>query len=773
MSKAQYDIYLRKVMDLAKTLVVKSQASADAINAGLKELGWSVNDADPTSWKYYLNLAGRYHASDRLMTVTSLDTLQTIDFTRENLLQHRSTLREYAFGSRYYNELVSRFPEQENLIRGILNPVEMATAVAAQDGEILYYQEDLVEENETNLIPQLNDWTKGFMVRWHVRAYTLTDDLYAGAQLAILYMNLPAVIMNLRLANCHTQYAHSFHIQAYLASHGRLDVYLDSLTKKQMLWLYRNIRYIHRNAGKQHTFEWLVQNVLTDRGLPLAEWNMRHNLKDQVTEIYPEVEFVRKPLNFGYNSAGVDTRGVEEMLDAEQPIAKGNIRVQQEAEGAIATQMVNSLNDQLRTKVLESSILDMTDATPYTLSDALLNHWLYFATIDSYKAVMVIDNPKSGGTLTLTMREAFIVFLYAYNLARGVTLIDIPALEAIHVRRPTPARSVLESVVDPKIVSSEIVDEAMRDIAPLTIYISAPAFHDAVLSIHSRLLEHRELYATRQHYVERGQVEQMVSRLYCDYPCRLGEGVAYTDWFEEHGLNIPTFNALEADLLANEILAHATGTNLKASQSLKEMQAAMLRLMGQLSSYSVQYLQSINRNPIKVVDWPAIRPGDDTTSAKDDVMVNMIDLYVEDMNAHGAVLDDLSLDEIGNEYEVNAKFRHQVQVPSLLDCTIAQGTEYRVRLLHGTIGVLAIHETIDKLGPDTPDTDTDAYQGRETAPLSTAFNSTLSNAYSLDAAAITQLQGRWSHYIAQHGDPRTTLSSLMGSILPGFEYPEL
>ena len=54
MSKAQYDIYIEKVLDLSKSLVVKSSAAAQTINAGLTALGNVINEVDPTTWKYYL-----------------------------------------------------------------------------------------------------------------------------------------------------------------------------------------------------------------------------------------------------------------------------------------------------------------------------------------------------------------------------------------------------------------------------------------------------------------------------------------------------------------------------------------------------------------------------------------------------------------------------------------------------------------------------------------------------------------------------------------------
>ncbi len=766
MSKAQYEIYMRKVYDLAHTLVIKSRTAADSINKHLMSLGRTVNEADPTTWKYYLNLAGRYHATDRMMTVTSLDTLQTIDFTRENLLEHRATYREYAFGTRFYNELVNRYPDQEMLIRGILSPVDMAQAIAAPDGRVLDWNRDLVEENETNLIPRISEWCEGFMVRWNVAAFAETDELYPAAQLAVLYANLPLVICNIRLSNCHTPYAHSYHIREYLASNGRLDSYVDHLTKKQMLWLYRNIRYIHRNAGKQATFHWLIDNIMTSRGLPLAEWSMRHNLRDQISEIYPDIEFTRRQLNFGATSAGVDTCNLGELLTKEQPAAKGNARVQADMEPIITELMENSISNRLSTKVLESSILDMTDASVYTRSDCLLNHWLYLAATNQYTAIVAVENPKTGDLLTLTPKDAFVVFLYAFNKARGLTLPQIPLLQAINVRRqPTPTKAKLRSLVESRHVTEQMIDKALDVLVPLRTYISTDAFYDAMLKVHEGQLKHRLMYVTQEHMETRVQTEILVSHLYGDITCDLGAGTAYDDWFADKGLDIPTFTELECDLLANALLKQATGNNLKTSLSLKDMQAAMLRLMAQLSSYSVQYLQSINSDPIQVVEWPAIRVGDDAVKGGDFTAVDMIDVRLQDIHALGRELLQASLDKVAPESAFYARALDKDFKDIRVDETLVDRDVVRLRIPIQPVRVLRDVEKIDRV-EDVEDKETQHYAPVQRAGLEAAFLSLSHPQYVLTSAERTTLQTRWRNY-----DNRLLSRRIRKTELDGLTYP--
>ena len=760
MSKAQYDIYRRKVLDLARTLVVKSSASADAINRELRALGLAINENDPESWKYYLHLAGEYHSTSVLMTVKSLDTLTDIPFTKDSLVNHLATMREYRqFGS-YYRALVSRYPDQEDLIRGILNPVDIDAAIAAEDGQILYFDPELVESNEENLIPKLESWCKVFSRRWLVRAYAQVDDLYVPAHLTLMYMLIPSVVMNIRLANCHTNYAHSYHIREYLASHQKLDWAVDYMTKQQMLWLYREIRFIERNAGKQSTFKSLIQHILTERSLPLAEWNMRHSLTEMPEELTPRVEFVRETLNLDLSAAGVETRNVVEMLNAEEIVAKGNSRVMEDAAPQIREQMEYSGNDELKTKILESAVLDTTDATIYTLADTLLNHWLYLSHAGRYTAVLTVDNPRTGQPLVLSVKEAFVVFLYSCGQAMGLEMHNLPILPANNVRRLiTPPRSKLEGMVDKKLRNPAVFDAIYANIVPIGNYISTEAFYRDISSVHKGLMAHRWIWATREHKEERGMVEGAAMHLYHTISCDLGSSQTFDRWFADRGLDMPQFTRLEHELLANLLVSHATGANLNITTSLREIQAAMLRIMATLSSYSVQYLQSINSQPLLVTDWPMPRIGKVAGRGGDHIEGVAINIGVTGIKDKGRVRDRLiTVDE---EMTVKVKGHVRDRVEFNLGVTPHGSVRWHYKVEMANPTVLRDHFPESQLA-DVTDRDTDSYVPFGGVLLRDAFSSLDSRHYALDTADRNKVTTDWT---TRSPDPKTDYS------LPGLRYP--
>ena len=743
MSKAQYDIYRRKVLDLARTLVVKSSASADAINTDLRSLGSQVNENDPESWKYYLHLAGEYHHTDVQMTVKSLDTLEDIPFTKESLEHHLATSREYRQFGTYYRALVTRYPHQEDLIKGILNPVDIQTAIEAEDGQILYYDKNLVESNEENLIPRLEWWCKVFSRRWLVRAYALVDTLYVPTQLASMYMLIPSVVMNIRLANCHTNYAHSYHIREYLASHQKLDWAVDFMTKKQMLWLYREIRYIERNAGKQTTFRNLIDNVMTERHMPLAEWNMHHSLAEMPGELTPRVEFTRSTLNLDLSAAGIETRNVIEMLEAQEDLARGNARVMDDEAPLIREQIEVSLKDKLETKVLESAIIDTTDATIHTLGDTLLNHWLYLTHLDRYTAILTVDNPRTGAPLILSVKEAFIVFIYAMGKAMGLEMTNLPVLPANFVRKlQTPTRAELEGLVQSDLVDPRVFDAIYQDLAPVRSYISTEAFYRDVEAIHKNLLWHRWIWATREHADERGMVEGAARYLYHNYECDLGSSQSYADWFTERGLDMPLFTRLEAQLLAETLVSHATGANLNVTTSLREIQTAMLRLMSTLSSYSIQFLQSINDQPLIVTDWPVPRIGKMQGWGGDHVEGIGINLTVVRMREEGEIRDILPGEGWENEPKLSVEGAGADRIETDLNVRASSALTYHYRIEMPRL-LPVDHYEGSELG-DIQYPDTDAYLPIGNAPLSMVLTSRDSAHYALDQAARDILTDRWN-----------------------------
>lgn len=629
-SNNYYQIYLRKVFQLAETIVIKSLAAADAINQKLMQDGFNVDLQTPTTWKYYLNLSGQYHSTDTQMTVRSMDTLQEIVFSKANLQIHLATARGYAYGTRDCQVLMSRYPSQEALILGILYPVELSKAIAAKDGEILGYQPGLVEPNEYTLVARMQKWIDGYMARWYNRAFSLSDDLYTASAMGYMYLYLVLAILNFRLESCRTAEAHSFHVRQYLASHGYLDKFLDSMTLRQALWFYRNIAYIERNVGKRETFQLLVEHIMTERALPLAEFVMRHDLTEQPEETYPEVVFRRNPINSGYSPDNTQVISLDTMLFKEDSLARDNFKYKSQLLPGIKEQMENSLSNVVATKVLESNVVDYSNSSPYTMEDILMNHWVFLASKGNYQAFISVTNPRTGERIPLTVKEAYVFVWYAFCKSIGIVLPTIPKVFAKRVQRIAPAATVDEiwGLADHKVVERDLAVQLLSKQPAIGNIISTQAFYNLCVKIYDAAQFQRNLVAFQEAHRRHAYAMGMTSRIYTDAICTIGAtNENYGTWFAERNIRVQDFTVSDLSLIYQEIVREATGLALTTTESLANLQRVMIRLLTQLSSYSIQIVPEINNSSIRKTDWTTVRV--DSLNPKDTTRILYPDAAID------------------------------------------------------------------------------------------------------------------------------------------------
>ena len=266
--------YFDQCRRLIQTMVIKSDKVARLINEGIKAKnpGFVIDETNPASWKYYINLSGKYHSLDTPIYVRSFDTQAMIVFDSQTLENHPDTRKAYEFGTRNYYQLIKDYPDMEPVINGALYPVDINKAIEAPDLSILRYDTSLVDTQEISLIDELQEWIRLYFHRWDVVAFESSDEYYPAAQWGVFSLNLFGKLLDIRQRNALTPQAHSFHIRQFLASHYGLDKYMPYLHIEQIMYLYRNIRYIERHIGHHETFLDLVKNLIEYRRLvPLYE----------------------------------------------------------------------------------------------------------------------------------------------------------------------------------------------------------------------------------------------------------------------------------------------------------------------------------------------------------------------------------------------------------------------------------------------------------------------------------------------------------------------
>lgn len=640
MSLINYNYYIKQVIELSRSIVIKSSIAATEFNKWV-ELNNHVVTEDPTTWKYYMNLAGIKHVMDDTVLVSSFDTKETIEFTVENLNLHPATKLNYQPHTDNYKNLIKKYPNSELLIKGVLNPVDINLAIESPDYTILTYNSTLVETQETNLISSLQTRVYNYGIRWSNSAYHLVDDLYLAGHLGILYLNIPNWILSVRLENLKSRFAHSYHIKEYLRSNGYLDRYYEYMTIKQALFLYRNIQYIEQNGGKQYIFEWLYKNLLTDRGLGLAEYNLNIDLEEITDNGVGSVEFNRNPLNAFHLSTKSETFSLEELLIKERPVARSNIRVELDTVKENEVQLNNPKSNRYKTKVLESSTLDFSDSGVTIFTQELLKYWLVWSTTGRYESTFRFINPKTNKQITLDAKDSFILFLYVYNLSNGITLTKLPKLRVNLVRTDNLMDfSPLESMS-----TNEFYKGRVKEFLTTNRLLNTPipfnyTFAYRVLDVNNEFKALRELYSLNEDYRGRSQLQSCADRLYHTTDIELLT-TSYQEWLDSRGIDIDGIDPVEYTSFYKSIVRNVTGIDYVSTITVRGIQKAMVEIMEQLSSYNVQYLREVNENPILVWDKLAVRPGPTLLKSLHDLRLDTLTKIVTDVGGRSKVLLDL------------------------------------------------------------------------------------------------------------------------------------
>ena len=615
MSLNHYKLFIEQVFQFAETIVIKSEGSASSINDRLISMygNNAVNPINKKSWKYYLNLSGQYHTTDKKITITSLDTLENIELNIQNLKIHTATAKAYQYGTRYYRELVNQYPDHEQLILGILYPVNIDKAIEAPDFSVLGYPAKYVEENEESLIPNINKWLQNYKTRWYNIQYNLSDNLYLASVLGIMYHQLVPLILTLRLRACKTNEAHSFDVREYLASHCMLNEYLDQMTKKQALFFYRNINYIERNPGKVETFDWLLENILTQRDVPVSEINLSQDETELLTSYKPKSRFLRNPIN-SVSSTDAETTAfytLAELLAKERNQAPGNGLYIDQNYNTIDNKIARSKTNFLKTKVLESKMIDYSDVGLYSIQDVAIDLWCYTSGNKKYNAVINFTDKTTNQDIALDNHVAFLYFIYAYCQVYDVPLVKVPEFFINRVAiSPVPTIQDLAKVVDKNYVSEEDLAYLISLHTGVENSSSTSAFNDYLLRSHTSYKAENMFAFTQNHIYKKALIKNASYRLYrtsrviTEYT-----GKTFNSIFTSYNLPINGLSKDEWSDIYRELFEQATGVKLNLTDAKAAMQAAMINLFKKLSSYSIQFISDINRTTIKSINWSSLRMG--------------------------------------------------------------------------------------------------------------------------------------------------------------------
>ena len=699
---AFFKIYFEDTIALVRSMIIKFDATADAMNRPLTELGAEI-PVDKAKWRYYKHLAGEYHALDTQMTIKSLDDSSIIVFSKENLEIHKKTRTVYLNNVSYVDTLEQLYPMQSILVRGILHPIAPAVAIAANDGQILYHDSRFVEPQEQSVIPESEQWIQSYLYRYMMESYTLTDELFTPTVIGQIYTHLPVKILGIRYNAVKTAETHSFHIRRYLASHNRLEEFVDYMTLEQQLYLYRNILYIQRHTGMSLTFDDLIEHVMTLRNLPVYDYRLRQQriVLDE-NQLSPTPMFVRTPINLDTTLASrtVDEWPVKDVIYKEIPQAVDNL-MYVDNHVSITNELVeNSSVSNLPTKIVHAAAIDPEDLAAVKLIDVLLSHWALLACNGTYTTEGSILNPITGDTWKLNSTELLLMYLYTYMYGyHGIRLTEFPSFKAMDVAklRWIPKEEYLKVVAPHQYQYWDRPIEFFQE-TYYEIY-NTVASADDLMTLCTDLLQKKRL---RHQYVfqphrswQRAGLESLYNYSYQDvivHP-QVKNVVNYADWFRVLNFDFEMLSMDEYQEMALELLDAGTSYDAKNMIGLKEIQSAMVKLFKRLSSYTIQFIEEVISDDNVIVDPLIATPDTTMESLKAHRYISEPELTVISTSCfeHAPVDDQRSPTTV---IEMTPIIDRSYNVDITVDVESVGKTHFTASLLTSRWGVLSVKDRV-------------------------------------------------------------------------------
>lgn len=595
LDSVEFKAYISRTIALARTIVIKSEDLAIKDNAlMLKEMGIPIPD-NKAQWRYYMNLNGEYHSTDTMMEVVSLDNSELINFTKANLDIHPATKRAYREGSYHYTRLTDKYPGQRDLINGIINPIPQSESIPAKNYQILRYNKDYVLWNEYQLIPALQAHVDNQVISSFNTEYVYTDNLMLAILLGNLHASLIQAILQTRMDAIGTRYAHEFHIWSRLTSLGLSSVYKPVLDRKQTMWLYRNMTYVLRLQGRRKTFDELVDIVLTHRRVPLERYEVLQTTEEQLDKLQPNARFMSSPVNMRETRSIADRLWtVEDVIRKERSLALDNEVNRPVDEEITDYSIVSGMTSQIPTKVLESVMTDTTDLNPHSIMKVLHNQWIYLA----FKGLYVINHDftdlRTGRNFRLNTKEAYILWAYLVNRYKKVPMGDIPEYDYYFARKITPPTyQELMSLGREDVLSEELTKDILKVDVIFPRLVSPDSFFTKSKEVFDKIWEHRKLYCRVMNMDWRMQTENACNALYETGVAKLTDIKTYSLFLKALDLSFEDYGEEELLDLAWAIWRKVTGWESVNYLSIAEQQRSLIRLMTDLTSYTVQYIGSV------------------------------------------------------------------------------------------------------------------------------------------------------------------------------------
>lgn len=630
-----YNIYLKSNFSLCRSIVLKSEATAESMNH-IDSFSMEISH-DPSEWRYYKNLAGEYHVLDEPMYVISADTKQEILFDKDILVNHPLTRTEYSRDGNLRSGLISRFPDNEEFIDRILDPIDKQRAINATDFEILHYDKEFVDDNEYELMSKLQEWIYNFTHRWNIPEMGLTDPLYPAVFIGILYIYMTVELVNIRLSKIFTLEANQWHIWQHLSSTLGIGDYRSALDIDSSIFLYKNINYIKENFGKEKILHLLDRKLLKPLGL-IGE---RLDLVRYESYIGGDTTVVS-----AFNKVRLDDPGQDidsgmlltsrDVVKKTDFITRQNIIRSEKNIDALDFGINTSLSNKKNTNLVMVSELPNAYSV-YTDKEQLrLDYWVYLCSIGRFNSPMKISVPGRG-LLNLSPIDTFLMLLYSSNKGYREPNVEIPliGLQKVILDKDYDYDYIFKACREEDLDIGKLKSLFLDSDVKLRNLYSDQDLFDFVDELSSMNFSHMSGKDVIKTMAGQGQYEGAIDRHYSTFNCQLvSEGTTFETWIS--GIDLVTAGLTDKDWfsVAESCLFAGTGTYDK-EVGLSERHSNMVKLLNALTSYGLSVIPGESFSTASLIEYSDTTQTNSTTNYNIDSWIPLIGVETDNVKSTG------------------------------------------------------------------------------------------------------------------------------------------
>lgn len=597
-NKILTDNYYSANISLIKSIIVVNSVESSLYNEYInyKHKSHQIDLSDKSTWRYYKHLNAEYHDVDLDITVTSLDNGETIILDRLTISLHSKTKAELLKFGLFYKSLVDRFPQQELFIRSCITTTiytDIQDIIQLEDYTIVSYNSDLIEENENNVIPILQSRIFNYKNIRLIPYYNISDNLFITSQYCAFYLFLLTTLLSIRLANAKTVNANSYHILNYLASHHGLDIHYSYLTKKQALFLYRNMLYLDNSVGKHQTFKLLIDKLFTDRNMSVVNYKYTQNnsLASDSSVNYNFKQEVLNSKNMIYDTRDFSLSDLNSKIER---LAVGNRRVLETTAPKIDTAFKNSLYNTLITKDIECILVDNTDNVRYKIVPTIIDYWAYLLKNNKVNFLLTVTDPVSNKELKLSTKDAFKLFIITLCKSNSCNIIEFPIYRIKHVFNTSLPNTddLLNLLPKKKYWYKDTINDIKSNIPVYSYIYTSLQFEQYVYNVYKLNIGLWLLLTNLSDKYDNGQFELLIDRL------NTSEGYDCTDetvpnFLTRIGLeNVQTYSKTVLEQLTYDILNKVFDNKLNFVNKYKYIQKALIDVFKSFTSYSTQVIDN-------------------------------------------------------------------------------------------------------------------------------------------------------------------------------------